>query len=38
MKSEWKDVRQRTRDAFERVQTNTAPGITRASETENKKF
>lgn len=37
MKSDWKDVRQRTRDAFERVQTNT-PGITRATETETKKY
>ncbi|MDQ6801621.1 MAG: hypothetical protein M3041_12360 [Acidobacteriota bacterium] len=32
MKSEWKDVRDRTRDAFERVQNNMSPGVTRASE------
>jgi type IV secretory pathway TrbL component len=33
MKTEWKDARQRTRDAFERVQNNMSPGVTRASET-----
>ena len=38
MKTEWKDVRQRTRDAYERVQTNMSPGVTRASESTNKKF
>lgn len=38
MKSEWKDVRQRTRDAFERVQKNTVPGVTRASEPTKSKY
>ena len=33
MTTEWKDARQRTRDAFERVQNNLSPGVTRASET-----
>jgi uncharacterized protein YjbJ (UPF0337 family) len=32
-KSEWSDVRHATRDAFERVHTGTAAGMTRASET-----
>ena len=36
MKGEWRDARQKTRDAFERVQTNSAPGITRSSEKTNK--
>jgi hypothetical protein len=36
MNTEWKDARQRTRDAFERVQNNMSPGVTRASETSNK--
>ncbi len=38
MKSEWKDVRQRTRDAFERVQNTMSPGVTRASEPSKAKF
>jgi hypothetical protein len=36
MKNEWSDVRQRTRAAFERAQNTTAPGITQASELDNK--
>ncbi|MGZ7078976.1 MAG: hypothetical protein ACXVJT_06145 [Thermoanaerobaculia bacterium] len=32
MSTEWKDAKQRTRDAFERVQNNLSPGVTRASE------
>ena len=38
LKSDWKEVRNRTRDAFERVQTNNAPGVTRASEPTPSKF
>jgi len=32
MTNEWTDVRQRTREAFERAQKNMAPGVTQASE------
>ena len=34
MKADWREARQRTRDAFERVQNNFSPGVTRASETD----
>jgi len=36
MKNEWSDVRQRTHDAFERARKSTTPGVTEASELDNK--
>lgn len=32
VRSEWSEMKQATRDAFERVQNRTSPGVTRASE------